>query len=78
MIRPRETLGGRGSHDSLEAILRGRGSHDSPKAILGRERQSRLARGHPQAGDTNMTHPRPSLSGTGSHDSPEAILGRDR
>jgi hypothetical protein len=40
MICPRATLGGRGSHDSLESILGGRGSHDSPKAILGSERQS--------------------------------------
>jgi hypothetical protein len=58
-IRPRATLGGRGSHDSLEAILEGgeavttrprpysggRGSHDSPEATLRQETQSRLVRG---------------------------------
>jgi hypothetical protein len=55
MIRPRATLGGRGSHDSLEAILRGeavttrprpslggRGIHDLAEATLRRETQSRL------------------------------------
>jgi hypothetical protein len=56
MIRPRATLGGRGSHDSLEAILGGeavttrprppsdgRHNHDSSEAKPERDRQPRLA-----------------------------------
>jgi hypothetical protein len=63
-------LGGRHSHDSLEA-----NPSDSYKVIPGRETQSRLARGQPQAGDVITTRPRPNSGGGGIHDSPEANLG---
>jgi hypothetical protein len=62
----------------------------SPDAILGRETQSRLARGQPRAGDTVTArprplregdavtpHPRPTSGGRRSHASPVAILGRE-
>jgi hypothetical protein len=38
-----------------------RRSHDSPEANLGRETQSRLARGQPRIGDAITAHSRPNL-----------------
>jgi hypothetical protein len=52
--------------------LGGRRSHNSSEANLGREIQSRLARGQPWAGDAVTTRPRPTSDGRSSHDSPEA------
>jgi hypothetical protein len=56
----------------------GRGSHDSPEAIPGRETQSRLARGQPRAGNAVMTRLSPTLGGRRSHDLPEAKPGWER
>jgi hypothetical protein len=66
----------------------GTSSHDSPMATLGRDKQTRLARGQshavlavmtrprqPRAGKTVMIRPRATFGGRGSHDSLEAILG---
>jgi hypothetical protein len=78
---------GRHNHDLPEANVYRRHSHASPKATLRRETQSRLgkwsrlARGHPLAGDTVaawetvMARSRPTLSGIRSHGSPQATLG---
>jgi hypothetical protein len=61
MARPRPPSGGRCSHGPPE---------DNP----GRETQSWLAQGYPQAGDAGMTRPRPTTSEIHSHDSPEATV----
>jgi hypothetical protein len=85
MICPRATLGGRGSHDSLEAILGGeavmtrprppsggRHNHDSSEAKPERDRQPRIAWGHSRARQAVTTRPRPTPKGRRSHDSIEA------
>jgi hypothetical protein len=81
MTHPRPSLGGTDSHDLLEANPRGRGSQDSLEAILERETQSRLARGQPQTEDVLMTRSRPTSDGRHSHDgsgpSPGEIRSHD-
>jgi hypothetical protein len=57
--------------------LGGRRSHGSPEANLGRETQSRLARGQPRAGDVVTTRPMLTSGGRHSHGSSEANPGRE-
>jgi hypothetical protein len=42
----------------LSQTSSGRCGHDSPEASSGREKHSRLARGHPRTGDAVATRPR--------------------
>jgi hypothetical protein len=65
MARPRLTPGRRHIHGSLEANL-------------GREKESRLARGKPWAGDTFTVRSRPTLGRRRSHGSLEAKTSSGR
>jgi hypothetical protein len=74
-LRETQSHLGRCSHGSPRPPSSGRCSHASCEAALGPETQSRLARGHPRAGDAVTTRPRPTTGGRHSHDSPDDISG---
>ena len=86
----RPLSGGRGSDDSPEdnqaytgqtvttcprTLLGRRHRHESPEAMPRWDKQPRLSRGHPRAGQADTTRPRTTPCGTGSNDSPEATPG---
>jgi hypothetical protein len=56
-------------------LLDRRHKHESPEAMPRWDKQPLLSRGHPWAGQADMTRPRTTPCGTGSNDSPEATLG---
>jgi hypothetical protein len=49
-----------------------RHKHDSPEAMPRWDKQPRLSRGHPRAGQADTTHPRTTPGNTGSNNSLEA------
>jgi hypothetical protein len=65
------------SADQLYKAMGRRCSHVSPEATLGRETQSRLAQGQPQARDEVTTRPRPTPNERRSHKSPSGRCSLD-
>jgi hypothetical protein len=56
-------------------LLGRRHRHESPEAMLRWDKQPRLSRRHPRAGQVGTIRPRTTPCGTGSNDSPEATPG---